>query len=169
MGSRESEEPRPQPRDASLEGIAFQDHMAENHCFGCGADNPQGLQIKSYWAGEGESVCRYQPLPRHAAGPRHVLNGGIIATLIDCHTVCTAAASAQRRTGEDPEDVWYVTGTLTVRYLKPTPLAEPVELRAKILEETEKKTTLTCTLSSGGEACAEAEVVAIRVPPEWRS
>lgn len=150
---------------------AFQDQIPDNFCFGCGPENPKGLRIKSFWADDGSSVCRYQPEPHQTAGPRQFLNGGIIATLIDCHCVCTATAAAYRAEnrplGSSPP-VWYVTGTLSVRYKKPTPLAGPVDLEAQILETTEKKTVLRCTLSSEGRVTAEADVVAIRVPYSWR-
>ena len=151
--------------------IAFQDLIADNYCFGCGADNPEGLQIKSFWDGETESICRYQPEVRHAAGPRHILNGGVIATLIDCHCVCTAIAHAyrleNREIGSAP-GVWYVTGSLRINYLRPSLIASPVELRATIIEVSNKKTQLSCNLLSRGKVCAEADVLAIRVPPEWR-
>jgi len=65
---------------------AFQELIQGNHCWGCGTLNPRGLQIKSYWSGE-ESVCKFQPQAHHMAGPPHVLNGGIIATVINCHGI----------------------------------------------------------------------------------
>lgn len=148
---------------------AIQDRIAGNLCFGCGAENPHGLQIKSCWEGD-ESICIYQPQPHQAAGPRHLLNGGIIATLIDCHCVCTAIDDAYRRAGRPTgtgEKLWYATGKLNVKYLRPTPIDKPVRLSARIIEFTEKKTVLECTLSSNGEVCVTAEVIAVRVPPEW--
>ena len=153
------------------DGVAFQDLIVDNYCFGCGADNPDGLQIKSYWAGESESICRYQPEARHAAGPRHILNGGVIATIIDCHCICTAIANSyrleKREIGSDPA-IWRVTGSLHIKYLSPSLISSPAELRAKIVEVSNKKTRLSCDLVSAGKVCAEAEVLALRVPPEWR-
>ncbi len=72
-----------------------------------------------------------------------------------------------REVGSDPQ-IWCVTGRLTVNYLKPTPIDQPVELRAVITECTNKKTVLNTTLSSGGEVTAEGEVIAVRVPLSWR-
>ena len=66
----------------------FQEQIPNNHCFGCGPQNRQGLKIQSYWSGENQSVCDFTPLPHHSAGPLHFLNGGIISTIIDCHCVC---------------------------------------------------------------------------------
>lgn len=112
---------------------AFQDQLRENHCFGCGSANEHGLQIKSYWSGD-QAVCTWQPQTFHAAGPPDLLNGGIIATLIDCHSICTAIAAAYhaegREIGSEPP-VWYVTASLKVRYLRPTPIDQPVVLRAR--------------------------------------
>ena len=149
---------------------AIQDLLPDNHCFGCGPDNPAGMQIKSYWDGK-ESVCEYQPLPEQSAGPTQYVYGGTIASLIDCHSVGTAIANYYEADGfaigEGPQ-VWCVTGRLTVSYRRPTPIDKPVKLRASISECGEKKTIVTCTVYSEDEVVAEGEVVAIRVPDSWR-
>jgi acyl-coenzyme A thioesterase PaaI-like protein len=148
---------------------AFQDEIGSNYCWGCGSLNPLGLQIKSYWSGE-ESVCDWQPDARYMGGPQHILNGGIIATLIDCHCVCTAIADAyrmeNRAINSDPF-IWYATVALNVSYLQPTPITAPVRLSAQVTNRTDKKTVLTCTLISAGQSCAFGEVVAVRVPSNW--
>lgn len=148
---------------------AIQDQIPDNHCWGCGALNPQGLHIKSYWEGDG-AVCTFQPAPYHVAGPPHVLNGGIIAALIDCHSICTAFADAYRAAGRplgsDPL-LWHVTGSLRIDYLAPAPIAEPVVLRAHVHEVKGRKRLVTCVLSSAGVDRARAEVVAVNVPPAW--
>jgi acyl-coenzyme A thioesterase PaaI-like protein len=149
---------------------AIQDNLKDNHCYGCGADNPLGMQIKSHWDGE-VSTCTFVPRPEQSAGPTHLFYGGAIASLIDCHSVGTAIANyydlEKRDIGTDPQ-IWCVTGRLTVNYLKPTPIDQPIELRAVIKECTEKKTILECTVSSDGEITAQGEVIAIRVPYSWR-
>lgn len=150
--------------------VAFQDRIPDNRCWGCGPLNPDGLQIKSRWDGD-EAVCTFRPSPAHMAGPPHVLNGGIIATVLDCHAVCTAIADGYRREGREigtGEAIWYATGRLEVRYLRPTPLAAPVRLRARIVAREGRKTRLEVTLTSAGATCAEAEVLAVRVPSAWR-
>ena len=153
------------------DGASFQSLIPDNHCFGCGSLNPDGLQIQSFWSGDDESICRYLPLPHQAAGPKGFLNGGIIATLIDCHTICTAVANAYRQEGREIGSLphlWFVTAALKVDYLAPTPIDAPVELRATFLEVGEKKAVLGCSLSSGGETRATGEVIAVRVPWSWR-
>lgn len=149
---------------------AFQDLIPNNHCVGCGPLNEHGLHIKSRWEGN-EAVCRWTPLPWLMAGPTHILNGGAIATVIDCHCICTAIAAAYREEGRaldsDPP-IWYATASLKVDYLRPTPLDREVELRARVREIKGRKTIVDCTLTSGEEECARGEVVAVRVPEEWR-
>jgi acyl-coenzyme A thioesterase PaaI-like protein len=148
---------------------AFQDHFEQNLCFGCGATNPDGLHLKSRWKGD-EAVATFQPRPYHMAGPTHVLNGGIIGTIIDCHCVCTAIADAYRREGRaigTGAYIWYATVSLKIDYLRPTPIHGSVELVARIKLAKEKKTVVECSAVSGGKECARAEVVAVRVPEEW--
>ena len=137
--------------------------MPENVCFGCGT-NHDGLQIKSFWEGD-VSVCQWTS-KEHFHGWRGLMNGGIMATLIDCHCMGTAMANAYRSEGRElntmPE-YRYATGTLTVKYLKPTP-NDHIELRAKVVEVKGRKIVMTCDLiSSKGEISATADVIAIRV------
>ena len=151
--------------------VAIQDRLPNNHCYGCGAENELGMQIKSYFDGS-ESRCVYQPRPEQCAGPLQYVYGGTIASLIDCHCVGTAIAHQYQLEGREVgegEPIWCVTGRLTVNYLAPTPIDQPVELVARIAESSGKKTILSCTMTSGGTPTAEGEVIAVRVPPEWRS
>ncbi|MFN8671032.1 MAG: PaaI family thioesterase [Candidatus Sericytochromatia bacterium] len=142
----------------------FQDFMPENVCFGCGKNNHEGLRIQSYWDGD-EAVLIWKSEEKYH-GWADLLNGGIIATLIDCHCMSTAMAYAYKieNRGLDSEPLYrYATGTLNVKYLNPTSNNEPVEIRAKIKEVKGRKTVLTCNLFSNGQKTVEAEVVAIRV------
>ena len=153
-----------------MEHLSFQEQMEGNNCWGCGSLNEHGLRIKSYWSGD-ESVCTWEPRSYHSAGPPGILNGGIIASIADCHCICTAIATAyreeNRKIGSEPLS-WYATGSLRITYRSPTPINGPVTLRAHIIERTDRKTTLGCSLVAGEKECASAEVVAVRVPPEWK-
>ncbi len=147
-----------------MEQAYFQNHMPDNICFGCGTHNEEGLQIKSCWEGD-ESVCRWVPEPKYQ-GWAGILNGGIIATLIDCHCMGTAMAAAYQAEGRplDSEPVYrYATGTLNIRYLAPTPSTDHVELRTRVTEIKGRKVVMKCTVLAQGNPTAEAEVVAIRV------
>ncbi len=149
---------------------AIQDSIPHNHCWGCGTLNPRGLQVKSYVEGD-ETVCRFQPWPEHMAGPTDVVNGGIIAAVIDCHAVCTALADAYRAAGAElgSEPLrWAVTASLRIDYLAPTPIGQPMELRARVREVKGRKRVVDCTVRSGGRDCARAEVIAVEVSSAWR-
>ena len=148
---------------------AIQDQIPHNHCFGCGTLNPRGLRIKSYLQGD-ESVCRFHPSPDHMAGPTHVVYGGIIASVIDCHSLCTAIADAYRVAGRPLGSeplLWAVTASLKVDYLAPTPIDQPMELRARVRETKGRKRIVDCTVRSGGRDCARAEVIAVEVGASW--
>jgi acyl-coenzyme A thioesterase PaaI-like protein len=149
---------------------AFQDYYPDDvaFCYGCGRNNENGLQIKSYWDGD-EAVCTYEPKPYHIALPGYVY-GGLIASLIDCHSTGTAAAAAYRADGrplDSEPSLRFVTGSLHVDYLQPTPLGPPLELRARVKEIKGRKVVVSTTLSAEGEICARGEVVAVRVPERW--
>lgn len=142
----------------------FQLHMPENVCFGCGVHNEDGLHVKSYWEGD-EAICHWGSEEKYH-GWANLLNGGILATIIDCHCMGTAMANAYRLEGRslDSEPTYrYATGTISVKYLKPTPNDKPIELRTSITEVKGRKTVMTCTALVDGEATATAEVIAIRV------
>jgi acyl-coenzyme A thioesterase PaaI-like protein len=146
---------------------AFQDYYPDDlsHCYGCGRLNEHGHQIKSYWDGE-ETVCTFHPQPYHTAIPGFVY-GGLIASLIDCHSTGTAAAATYRREGRamDTEPpVRFVTASLRVDYLRPTPLGVPLEVRGRVKEIKGRKVVVGATLSAQGEVCARGEVVAVRLP-----
>ncbi len=147
---------------------AFQDYYPDNvsYCYGCGRLNEHGLQIKSFWDGD-ETVCTYTPRDYHIAIPGYVY-GGMIASLIDCHCTGTAAAAAYKAEGRSMDTqppFRFVTASLKVDYLKPTPLGVPLEVRARVKEIKGRKVVLEAWLSAHGEVCARGEVVTIQAPP----
>ena len=150
---------------------AFQDYYPDDlsHCYGCGRLNEFGHQIKSYWDGE-ETVCTFLPKPYHTAIPGYVY-GGLIASLIDCHATGTAAAAAYRAEGRpmDTEPpLRYLTASLHVDFLRPTPIGVPLEIRGKVKEIKGRKVVVDATLSAEGEVCARGQVVAVRIPEQMR-
>jgi acyl-coenzyme A thioesterase PaaI-like protein len=148
---------------------AIQDLVPHNNCWGCGPNNPGGLRIKSYFQGT-DVVCEWQPRPPYFAGPEHVLNGGIIGALIDCHSICTAIADIYQREGRaigEPPDVWCVTASMSVTYTRPVSLFVPVRLVASVDKRGERSSVVDCVLSSEGIECARAEVVAVRIRDGW--
>jgi acyl-coenzyme A thioesterase PaaI-like protein len=146
---------------------AIQDYYPDDfsHCYGCGRLNAHGLQLKTRWEGE-ETVARFTPRPEHIAVPGFVY-GGLIASLIDCHAMGTAAAAAERAAGREIGDApasRFVTAALRVDYLKPTPLGRELEIRARVRETSARKVVVAATVSVGDVITARGEVVAVRMP-----
>ncbi|MBW2059591.1 MAG: PaaI family thioesterase [Deltaproteobacteria bacterium] len=146
---------------------AFQDYYPDDlsHCYGCGRLNRRGLHIKSYWDGD-ETVSTFHPKPYHTAIPGYVY-GGLIASLIDCHATGTAAAAAYRAEGRAMDTMpplRFLTASLHVDYLRPTPLGVPLHLRARVKEIKGRKVVVSVTLSAKGEIRARGEVVAVQMP-----
>jgi acyl-coenzyme A thioesterase PaaI-like protein len=154
-----------------MEEGAFQDHYAEDvaHCYGCGRLNPRGHRLKTRWEGE-ETVTRFTPEAHYTAIPGYVY-GGLIASLVDCHGTGTAAAAAARAKGADPasghrsaELPRFVTASLRVDYLRPTPLGPELEVRGRATEVTARKVVVEARVVVRGEVTARGVVVAVRMP-----
>ena len=146
---------------------AFQDYYPDDlsQCYGCGRLNESGYKIKSRWDGD-ESVCTFDPSPHHISIPGYVY-GGLIASLIDCHGTGTAAAASYRAQGREMDTdppLRFLTASLHVDYLKPTPLGVTLEVRGRVKEVKGRKVVVSATLSARGEVCARGEVVAVQVP-----
>lgn len=145
-----------------MNDMAFQDQYPEDYanCYGCGRNNERGLQIKSYWDGD-ESVCHHTPKPYYTGGVPGFLYGGMIASLIDCHGAATAAAAKARLTGEPIAR--FVTASLKVDYLKPTPIGVELEIRGKVADIKGRKVIVDLLLIAGGQICAKGRTVMIQI------
>ena len=146
---------------------AVQDFYPEDfaHCYGCGRLNERGLRLKTRWEGD-ETVARFRPAPEHMALPGYVY-GGLIASLIDCHAMGTAAAATLRAEGREVgrgPSPRFVTAALRVDYLKPTPLGPELEIRARVRELTPRKVVIDSTVSANGVITARGEAVAVPMP-----
>jgi len=147
---------------------SFQDYYPDElaYCYGCGRLNEHGHQIKSYWDGE-ESVCHFIPMPYHISVPGFVY-GGLLASLIDCHGTGTAAAAMYKFMKEqDPNsepNTRFLTASLHVDYLKPTPLNVELEIHAKVKELKGRKVIVEEWLMANGVTTVRGEVVAVQVP-----
>jgi acyl-coenzyme A thioesterase PaaI-like protein len=149
---------------------AIQDYYPEelSYCFGCGRLNEHGHQIKSFGNGE-ETIAHFIPKEYHIAIPGYVY-GGLIASLIDCHGTGTAALASYRAAGREPgtqPPFRFVTASLQVDYLKPTPLTAELELRGKITEMKKRKVVSEITVSANGEITAHGKVVAVQMPEDF--
>ena len=150
-----------------MKNDAFQDYYPDElaQCYGCGRLNEHGHQIRTTWDGD-ETVTLFTPEPHHIAIPGYVY-GGLIASIIDCHCTGTAAAAAAKSAGRDLDDdpaFRFVTASLQVDYLRPTPLGVQLEIRGSVEEVSGRKVVIQATVSAEGEICARGKVVAVQMP-----
>ena len=147
---------------------AFQDFYPDDfaHCYGCGKNNAHGHHLKSYWDGE-TTVARFTPSSYHTGGVPGNVYGGLIASLLDCHGAASAAAAAckaeGREMGSEPP-TRFVTASLKVDFLRPTPIDVELEVRGEIVEVKARKVTVDLSLRAGGEVCARGHMIAVRLP-----
>lgn len=153
-------------------GEAIQDHYPDEmaQCYGCGAANAHGMQLKTRWDGD-ETVTVYEPLAVHTAMPGFVY-GGLVASLVDCHGTATGSLAAHRTAGHEPGDgpsPRFVTGRLEVDYRKPTPMGVPLVARGRVVEQTEKKVISEISVTADGVEVVQGRVVAVRIPDTMRA
>lgn len=150
---------------------AVQDFYADEFawCYGCGRLNPDGFHLKTYWDGD-ETVTRFTPRPYHTAIPGFVY-GGLIASLVDCHGTGSAAAASYRAEGKEIGDgpaPRYLTASLHVDYVKPTPMVA-LEIRGRIKEIKGRKVVVEARVVAAGDVTARGEVIAVQVPERLKA
>ena len=150
-----------------MQSKAVQDLYPDDlaHCYGCGRNNEHGLHIRSEWDGD-ETVAVLTPRPYHTAIPGYVY-GGLIASLVDCHGTGSAALAAYRAASREPgtePPLRFVTASLKVDYLLPTPMGVPLEARGRIQEVKPKKVIVDVVIIAKERICARGQVVAVLMP-----
>ena len=130
-----------------------------SHCYGCGTNNPAGLHIATHWDGQ-HGLASFTPRPEHIALPGYVY-GGLLASLVDCHGVATAAA-AMAGDGQGPQR--FVTASLHVDFLRPTPLGPELTLKATVIEQRGRKVVVEVEIVALDELRARGQVVAAPMP-----
>jgi acyl-coenzyme A thioesterase PaaI-like protein len=147
-----------------LDHLSIQErYLLTEFCFGCGPHNPDGLHIRSFPAPDARGVvCAWQPSPQHAANSG-ALNGGIVSTLLDCHQ---AAAVVQEMVTRDPDrrDEW-VTAELSVRFKRPAPPEQPMELFARVVDWAGDRARTEGELRCDGKVRARATALFARWIP----
>ncbi len=126
-------------------------YAPEGICFGCGVKNEKGLRIRSFEIGE-ETVATWQAEPHHQAFPG-MLSGGIVGTLLDCHSNWTAANFLMKQTGKTAPDCT-VTANYAVKLLRPTPFDATIFLKARVVESTDTTATVEAELIADEKVCA---------------
>lgn len=132
----------------------------ETICFGCGPANEDGLQIKSRVEGD-VVVADWTPEPHHQAFPG-VINGGIIGSLLDCHSNWTAAWHLFDRRDDGTFPVT-VTADFHVKLRRPTPAGVPFHLEARVVESADPRVVVEATLEAEGKVCATCRATFIAV------
>jgi acyl-coenzyme A thioesterase PaaI-like protein len=142
-------------------------------CFGCGPANPKGLRLGSRWEGDpgspdGRYVMEYTPEEHHQAFPG-VVNGGILGTLLDCHSNWCAATALMRQAGRDAPDCT-VTADFHVRLRRPTPAGRPIRFEARVAEIGPDRATIHTDAFCDGKLTATCDGTFVAVKeghPAW--
>ena len=151
----------------TIKKYALQDLVApDGICFGCGSKNIDGLRIKSYWDDDNlHVIATHMPDVRYAGWPSLVY-GGLISCLIDCHSNWTVIANHYRTEGREADTlprINCVTGSLGVKYIKPTPLGVLLTLKARVEGKVDRKTRVLCEVYAKDTLTAVGDSVFVRV------
>lgn len=150
---------------------AIQDEYPDDFawCYGCGRLNEEGHHFRTGWQGD-QTVTIYSPEAAHLALPGFVY-GGIIASLIDCHGTGSAALALHRKNGHEAGDgaepPRFVTASLKVDFLKPTPHGIPLKAVGTVTEIHPKKWKVDAEVFANDELCARGEVIAVVMPSSF--
>lgn len=90
-------------------------------------------------------------------GPPSCVHGGVSALLLD-HLMGETASDAHTR--------MIVTGTLTLRYVRPLPLGR-VHMQAQIAEQVGRKVTVTAHIGAGDAGEPSVEAHGLFIIPSW--
>jgi len=139
-------------------------------CFGCGPNNASGMQLK--FERDGEEIITHLHAGEGWEGPPGVLHGGLQATLAD-EVGAWALIGLRGRFG--------FTTTMNLRYYRPARIADPIEGRARITDESEKMAVVQVTLRQDGKRILSGKISYAKVtaalaekmmgralPEEWR-
>lgn len=152
---------------------AIQDEYPEDfaHCYGCGRLNDEGHHFRTTWKGE-QTISLYTPRKEHSAIPGFVY-GGIIASFVDCHGTGSAALALHREKGHEPGDgiapPRFVTASLHVDYLKPTPQDLPLQAIGNLEKIHPKRWKIHTEVYAEELLCAKGYVEAVLMPDTFRT
>lgn len=138
------------------------------HCYGCGRLNDEGLHVRTFWK-DGAGTARFTPRESHVAMPGYVY-GGLLASLVDCHGIGTAAAARMEQEGQTPgldPTPRFVTASLKVDYLRPTPAGVELVLHAWPRTLGERKVEVEVEVSAGDQVRVRGTVIAVRLPDDF--
>ena len=131
--------------------------VKKNFCFGCGADNVDGMRLKFTYNKKHDCVIgRVRLAPRYA-GPPGYCHGGIIATILD-----EAMAKLNK-----PRQILAMTGQMTVTYRRPVPLETTLKVEAREVRASGRRRFREGQIvNQKGVVLAQATGVFITIDPE---
>ena len=129
----------------------------KNYCFGCGVDNPDGMQLKfTFDEAGGRVLCRAR-LDRRYTGPPGYCHGGITAVLLD-----EIMAKLNKL-----HNVTAVTYEMTVNYARPVPLLQTLRMEAREVKvEGRRRFRSAEILNEQGEVLVRGQGVFVTIDPE---
>jgi len=139
-----------------------EEYAPKSECFGCGPANEKGLRIRSMVEGD-KVVCRWNSEAHHEAFPG-MLNGGIIGSVLDCHSNWTAAYHIMKNLDLELPPCT-VTANYKISLLRPTPSDTELYLEARVIELKEDRALIQAELIAGGQVCAKCEGLFVSVKP----
>jgi uncharacterized protein (TIGR00369 family) len=130
--------------------------LQKNYCFGCGTNNGDGMRLRfTYDEDRNCFVCRFRLGKRYTGPPGHC-HGGIIATILD-----EAMGKVNKL-----RHVIALTSEITVKYLKPVPLKQPLRVESREMRVRGRKHINTAEiLNEKGEVLARGEGLFIAIDP----
>ena len=131
--------------------------LQKNNCFGCGKNNPQGMHLNfTYDEERGSFVCRFRLSKRYTGPPGHA-HGGIIATILD-----EAMGKVNKL-----RQVIALTSQITVYYLKPVPLNQPLRVEShEVSVRGRRHINMAQILNSKDEVLARSRGLFIAIDPQ---
>ncbi len=118
----------------------------DRHCFACGEENPDGLQLRFEY---GEDTARATFIPKQRfAGWTTILHGGVVATLLDEAMAHAAIAAGVRA----------VTGRLEIRFRKAAPMDAVLVTQGRVEGRRGRMLTISATVTGAdGTLYAQGE------------
>jgi uncharacterized protein (TIGR00369 family) len=131
--------------------------MQKNYCFACGMNNPDGMRLK-FTLDEARQtfVCNFRLSKRYTGPPGHC-HGGIIATILD-----DAMGKVNKL-----RHVVALTKEMTVEYLKPVPLHQPLYVEGREVSVTGRRHINEAEIrNENNEVLARSRGTFIAIDPE---
>ncbi|BAQ09389.1 thioesterase superfamily protein [Bacillus sp. OxB-1] len=141
------------------------------HCYGCGRLNEEGHHLRTGWDGD-KTVTYFAPDSKYSGGIPGFIYGGLIASFIDCHGSGSAALALHRKNGNEigdgSEPPRFVTASLNVEYLKPTPQGVLLKAVGTVEEIHPKRWKVETEMYAEDTLCARGTVELVIMPSTFR-